>query len=123
MFTAYSTPIISHSLSFSGIKGLPLSEEDITTLTHLFLFSIHIITQIYIVLSAIAIRIAGYHTYFIPNASFKNPTILFSYSPYIIFSLLSESLLSTKYLPVSLLIDKESSGQPSNLLVDALSII
>ena len=35
MFTAYSTPIISHSLSFIGIKGLPLSEEDITTFMHL----------------------------------------------------------------------------------------
>ena len=35
MFTAYSTPIISHPLSFIGIKGLPLPEEDITTFMHL----------------------------------------------------------------------------------------
>ena len=104
-------------------EGFAIGKGELLVLVCAFLFSIHIIAQIYIVLSAIAIRIAGYHTYFIPNASFKNPTILFSYSPYIIFSLLSESLLSTKYLPVSLLIDKESSGQPSNLLVDALSII
>ena len=35
LFTSHSTSIISHPLSFIGIKGLPLSEEDITTLTHL----------------------------------------------------------------------------------------
>lgn len=53
----------------------------------------------------------------------KKSTTLFSYWSFMIFSLLSSILPSTKYLPFSLLIDNESRGHPSNLFDEALSII
>ena len=53
----------------------------------------------------------------------KKSTTLFWYWSFMIFSLLSSILPSTKYLPFSLLIDNESRGHPSNLFDEALSII